>query len=111
MNTVEATTGAEPPDRPTFGDELVELLPWVAAVVVLAPITLLSLMLWAPFLLLLVPVVALVVAAGVIGLAGALLATPYLLVRHRREHAAERRRSPERLVAIPGAVAHSGGPQ
>jgi hypothetical protein len=111
MNTTEATTAAEAPDVPTFGDELVELLPWVAAVVVLAPITLLSLMLWAPFLLLFAPVVAVVAAVTVTGVAGAVLATPYLLIRHRRRHAAERRRSRDRSVPMAAAVARAGGSQ
>jgi hypothetical protein len=111
MNTTQHISAAEP--EPSFGDEVAEFLPWVAAVVVLAPITLLSLMLWAPFLLLLALVVAPVAVAGLIGLAGAILATPYVLLRHWRQHHAERRPSLTRSPVISGALAHTnvGGRQ
>jgi hypothetical protein len=110
MNTTQQLSTAEP--EPSFGDEVAEFLPWVAAVVVLAPIALLSLMLWAPFLLLLTLVVAPVAVAGLIGVAGAILATPYLLLRHWRQHHA-RRRSLMRSPAFSGAVTHTtvGGRQ
>ena len=105
MNTDEATTAAEGPDLPTFGDELAEFLPWVAAVVVLGPIPLLSLMLLAPFLLLFVPAVA---AVGAVSVIGAVVWTPYLLIRHHRQRGAERR---ERLDANPAAAAQAAGSQ
>jgi hypothetical protein len=111
MNTTQHISAAEP--EPAFGDEVAEFLPWVAAVVVLAPITLLSLMLWAPFLLVFALVAAPVAVAGLIGLAGAILATPYLLLRHWRQHHAERRRSLMRSPAFTGAIARTtaGGRQ
>jgi hypothetical protein len=107
MNTTQHFSAAEP--EPSFGDEVAELLPWVAAVVALAPITLLSLMLWAPFLVLLTLVAASVALAGLIGVAGAILATPYLLFRHWREHHAQRRRSLMRSPALTEAIAHTTG--
>jgi hypothetical protein len=111
MNTTRHISAAEP--EPSFGDEVAEFLPWVAAVVVLAPITLLSLMLWAPFLLLFTLVAAPVAVAGLIGVAGAILATPYLLLRHWRQHHAERRRSLMQSPAFTRAIAHrtAGGRQ
>jgi hypothetical protein len=105
MNSTQHIGAAEP--EPSFGDEVAESLPWVTAVVVLAPITLLSLMLWAPFLLLLTLVAAAVAVAGLIGVVGAILATPYLLLRHWRQNPAERRRSPNRSPAFTGAIAHT----
>ena len=111
MNTTQHISAAEP--EPSFGDEVAEFLPWVAAVMVLVPITLLSLILWAPFLLLLTLVAAPVALAGLIGVAGAILATPYLLLRHWRQHHAERRRSSKRAPAFTGAIPHTfdGGQQ
>ena len=111
MNTTQHISAAEP--EPSFGDEVAEFLPWVAAVVVLAPITLLSLMLWAPFLLLLTLVAVAVAVAGLIGVVGAILATPYLLLRHWRQHHAERRRSSTRPPAFTRAIAQTtaGGRQ
>jgi hypothetical protein len=110
MNTTQHISAAEP--EPSFGDEVAELLPWVAAVVALAPITLLSLMLWAPFLLLLTLVAVAVAVAGLIGVVGAILATPYLLLRHWRRHHATRRRL-VRSRAFTRAIAHTtvGGRQ
>ena len=105
MNTTQHISAAEP--EPSFGDEVAAFLPWVAAVVALAPFTLLSLMLWAPFLLVLTLVVATVAVAGLIGVAGAILATPYLLLRHWRQNAAERRRSRNRSPAFARAIAHT----
>jgi hypothetical protein len=105
MNTTQHISAAEP--EPSFGDEVAEFLPWVAAVVVLAPITLLSLMLWAPFLLVFALVAAPAAAAGLIAFAGAILATPYLLLRHWRQHVDERRRSLNRSPVISGAIANT----
>jgi hypothetical protein len=101
MNTTNLITAPEAPDRPSFGDLLTEILPWVAAVVVLGPLTLLTLMLWAPFLLLFSLVAAPAAAASLIGVAGAILATPYLLVRHVHRRLTERRKSTAGSVAIP----------
>jgi hypothetical protein len=111
MNTAELITTPQASDDPSFGDEVAEFLPWVAAVVVIGPITLLSLMLWAPFLLLLALVAAPVVAAGLLGVGVALLAMPYLLLRRGYQYAAERHQSRKRSSAIRGAAASVAGPQ
>jgi hypothetical protein len=111
MKTTELLTPPQAAEEPSFGDELAEFLPWIAAIVVLAPITLLSLVLWAPFLLLFAVVVAPVAAVGLLGVGVAILATPFLFIRHRRQHAVERARSAQRSIAIPGAVAQAGGAQ
>jgi hypothetical protein len=108
MNTTALIRGPRASERGSFGDELAEFLPWIAAIVVLGPITLLTLMLWAPFLLLLALVVAPIVVAGLLGLGAAILAMPFLLIRHRHQHAAEQRRSPKRSPARPGAIPSVG---
>jgi hypothetical protein len=109
MNTTNLISAPQASELPSFGDEVSEFLPWVAAIVVLGPITLLSLVLWAPFLLVFALVVAPVVAAGLFGLAIAILATPFVLVHHWHQNAAERSRSPKRVPAIPGAFASTAG--
>jgi hypothetical protein len=111
MITTDLNTTTQASEEPSFGDELAELLPWIAAIVVFAPITLLSLVLWAPFLLLLAVVAAPVVAVGLLGVGIAILAMPFLFIRHRRQHAVERAQSPQRSIAIPGALAQAGGAQ
>lgn len=105
MNTTKPISPPQATEEPTFGDEVTEFLPFVAAIFVLGPITLLSLMLWAPFLLVLVLFAAPVLAAGVVGAGIAILATPFVLLHHRHQHAAERQRSPKRTPATRGAFA------
>jgi hypothetical protein len=109
MNSTPLISPSQASERPSFGDELSEFLPYVAAVVVLAPITLLSLVLWAPFLLLFALVAVPVAVAALLGLVVALLAMPFVLLYHRHQDAAERRRSQKRMPAIRGAVASAGG--
>jgi hypothetical protein len=111
MNTTTLTTPPQASEHPSLGDEIPEFLPWVAAIFVLGPITLLSLMLWAPFLLLFALVAAPVLAAGLLGVGVAILATPYLLIRHGYEHVADRHRARKRTPAISGAFASAGGPR
>ena len=89
MNTTKLIRAPRASEEPTLGDEVSELLPWVAGFVVLAPIALVSLMLWAPFLILAALALAVAVVAGVIALAGAVLATPYLLLRHHQQQEAQ----------------------
>jgi hypothetical protein len=57
-----------------------------------------------PFAMIAVAVLALAALAALVALAGAVLATPYLLVRSLRGHFAERRRSME--VSRPVAALH-----
>jgi hypothetical protein len=85
-------------DSPTFGEMLDEVLPLIGVVVVAGPPVLLlagplvlgALILAGPFALaatmVLVVIVALVAAAVLLALTGAVLATPYLLVRRLRGH-------------------------
>jgi hypothetical protein len=108
MNTIELISPPQASEHPSFGDEVAEFLPWVAAIVVIGPITLLSLVLWAPFLLLLALLVAPVVAAGLLGAGAVILAMPYLLLRRGYQHAAERHRSRTQSPAIPAAIASAG---
>jgi hypothetical protein len=85
-----------PPD-PTFGEIVAETLPLVDAIpgygppvlVVVVPWLLLSLVLAGPFALVLTVVVVLVAAAALVGLVGAILAAPYLLVRQLRRRRAQ----------------------
>ena len=98
---------------PTLGDEVAEVFPLVDTVFVAGPPVLLAwagtvlfaLMLAGPFALLVTFVVVLVAAAAVIALAGAILATPYLLMRHLRQRLATRRRVREVSGPIATVVA------
>jgi hypothetical protein len=84
---------------PTLGDLLAEVVPLVGTVFVAGPpvlvawaaTVLFALMLAGPFALLVTLVVVLVAATAVVTLAGAILATPYLLIRHFRVRLAMRR--------------------
>ena len=83
---------------PTFGDEVSEVLPLVDTVFVSGPPVLLlwagtvlfALMLAGPFALLVTLVVVLAAAAALVMLAGAILASPYLLIRQLRPRLAKR---------------------
>jgi hypothetical protein len=55
-----------------------------------------------PFALIAVAIVALAALAAVVALAGAVLASPYLLIRSLGRHFTEPRPSPESSVAIVG---------
>jgi hypothetical protein len=105
MNTTTLTSAVE---EPTFGDEIAEFLPWVFGAVLLVPIALLSLVLWAPFLLLFVLVAAPVAAVGLLGAIAALLVMAFLFLRDRYEHFAERW-SVKRSNVTSGALASAGG--
>ena len=74
------------------------LLAWVGTV-------LFALMLAGPFALLVTFVVVLAAAAALVTLAGAILATPYLLIRHVRARLAKRRRVSEGRAPIATVVA------
>ena len=79
---------------PTLGDMLADIVPVLATVFVAGPpvlvawaaTVLLALMLAGPFAFLVTLIVVLVAAAALLTLAGAILAMPYLLVRHLRGH-------------------------
>lgn len=83
-------------DPPTFGELLGKTLQLIGVVVVAGPpvvllagpLLLLALVLIGPFALLFTLVVLFVVALVLVALTGALLAMPFLLVSHLREHRA-----------------------
>ena len=105
MQPTEATRDADLRDRsavsehPDLGERLGEVLPLIffvplagpPAVLLVGPLLLLTLLLIPPAALLITFVVAFLVAAGFLAALGALIASPYLLVRHlRARHAAGR---------------------
>jgi len=90
MNTTEPTKPAPAYEHPSFAEELPEFLP-LGRLLVAVPFVVLILMLSGPFLLLVTIVVVLGLVAMLIGLTGAILATPYLVVRHLQRRAADRR--------------------
>jgi hypothetical protein len=109
MNTTEpiSPTASEPP---TVGDMLADIVPVLETVFVAGPpvlfvwagTVLLALMLAGPFALLVTLIVVLVAAAALVTLAGAILATPYLIVRRLRRHRARHTTSyvKPQLVAV-----------
>ena len=95
---------------PALGDMLDDIVPVLGTVFVAGPpvlvawagTVLLALMLAGPFALLVTLIVVLVAAAALVTLAGAILATPYLIVRHLRRHRARHTTSyvKPQLVAV-----------
>jgi hypothetical protein len=103
------------PDRPTLREGLGEALPLISApaffgppvIFLLGPWLLLTLLLIPPAALLITLVVLFLLSAGLLAALGALIASPYLLVRHlRARHAAA---SPARAVSE-AAGARGGRP-
>jgi hypothetical protein len=113
MSTTEPFTPTA--SGPPLGDQVAEILELVDTVFVAGPpiivawagTVLLALMLAGPFALLVTLVVALVAAAALVALAGAILATPYLLVRRLRLRLAKRRLVSEVPAPIATIVAAS----
>lgn len=97
MHTTEPITPTASGPR-TLGDMAAETVTLVGAVFVAGPpvlvawagTVLFALMLAGPFALLVTLAVALAAAAGLVILAGAVVATPYLLIRHLRPRLAKR---------------------
>jgi hypothetical protein len=78
---------------------------WTPGIVLLGAVVVLPL---APsFAMIGLVVVALAAVAALVALAGAVLATPYLLVRSLRRRLAERHQSPEGSVPIAAAIAQA----
>ena len=110
LTTGPITTPASRP--PSLGDQLADVLPLVGTVFVAGPPVLLvwagtalfALMLAGPFALLVTLVVVVLVAAALVALTGAILATPYLLVRHFGPRLAERRHLSEGSAPIAAVV-------
>jgi hypothetical protein len=78
---------------------------WKPGLVLLG--TLLVLPLAPPFALIAVVVLALAAVAAVVALAGAVLASPYFVVRHVRRRLAERHQSTEASVPMATAIARA----
>jgi hypothetical protein len=95
----EARAAAHPSssEHPGRGDVLREIVPVVGVVAVAGPpvvllagpLVLFALIVAGPFLLMLTFVALLMASTVVVALIGAILASPYLLVRHVRERRAE----------------------
>ena len=112
MNTTEpfTPTASGPLSR---GDVLADVLPVIGTVYVAGPPILLAwagtvlfaLMLAGPFALLVTLVAVFAAAAALVTLAGAILASPYLLIRHFRRHLAERRHFAEGSAPIATVIA------
>ena len=80
---------------------------WTPGIILLGAVVVLPL---APgFAMIGVLVVAFIAVAALVALAGAILATPYLVVRSVRRRLAERHESTEGSVPIATAVAHAPG--
>ena len=97
MSVMNYEAPAEPEQRPAFGEQVKRALPFVLFVPLAGPPVILLLGPWLLLVLLVIPPAALVitlglvvaVAAGLLAGLGALVASPYLLVRHlRARHAA-----------------------
>jgi hypothetical protein len=80
---------------------------WMPGLVLLGMVLVLPLA--PPIALIAVVVLALAAVAALVALAGAVLATPYLLVRTARRHLAERRHQAEGSSPMPTAIAHVAG--
>jgi hypothetical protein len=112
MHTTEPITPTASGPR-TRGDLLADVLPVFDTVYVAGPpilvawagTVLFALMLAGPFALLVTFVVALVAAAALVTLAGAIVASPYLLIRHVCRRLAKRRHFAEGSAPIATVVA------
>jgi hypothetical protein len=97
MHTTEPFT-ATASGPPTLGDMVAEVVPLIGAVYQAGPpvlvagagTVLFALLLVGPFVLLVTLAVVVAAAAALVALAGAILATPYLLSRHVRTRVASR---------------------
>jgi hypothetical protein len=97
---------------PSLSEQVAEVAPVVGAIFVAGPpvvvawtaTVLFALMLAGPFALVAAFVLVLIAAAAAVALAGAVLATPYLLVRHvaRRGHLSEALAPIARVIAWTG---------
>jgi hypothetical protein len=104
---IAAVAGFTSPDRPTWGDVLDERIPMIGApaffgppvIFVLGPWLLLVLLLIGPLALILTLVLALALAGALLAMVAAVIASPYLLIRHLHAHGAVRvkPRAPARL--------------
>ena len=109
LNTESLTPTASGPS--TLGDAAVEIIPLISTVAVAGPpvlaawvgTVLFALLLAGPFALIATLVVVLAAVAALVALAGAILAAPYLLVRHLRRRVAQRQHVAEGRAPIVAA--------
>jgi hypothetical protein len=100
----------------TLGEQLADVLPVIGTIYVAGPpvlvawagTVLFALMLAGPFALLVTLVAVLAAAAALVTLAGAILASPYLLIRHFRLRLEKRRQFAEVSAPIVTAIARTG---
>lgn len=114
---LDADTHDRPSDskRPSIGDVLQEVLPLILfvpvagppALLLVGPLLLLALLLIPPMALLITLVLVLVLGAGLLAALAALIASPYLLVRHLRARHPVARPAP---VVSEAAGARDGRP-
>jgi hypothetical protein len=98
---------------PTLSDMVAEIAPVVGTVFVAGPpvlvawtgTVLFALMLAGPFALVVALVAALAAAAALVALAGAIVASPYLLVRHFRPRLAARAHLRQGSAPVPTIIA------
>jgi hypothetical protein len=107
MQTAKLITqpGPEPPVERLLEEtaDLVEAVPLYGppAILIVAPLVLLALMVAGPFLAMLTLVAVVLVTTALVALAGAVLASPFLLIRHlRRPRATARMPLGVRLAPI-----------
>jgi hypothetical protein len=99
MSALNTHASAEPEQRPTFGELLRRVLPGIFFIPVAGPPLILLFGPWLLLVLLIIPPAAfliticlvLALGAGLIVALGALIASPFLLVRHLREREAPKR--------------------
>jgi hypothetical protein len=112
MSAINTHAPVVPEQRPTFGELLRRVLPGVFFIPLAGPPVILLLGPWLLLVLLVIPpaaflitiVLVLVVAAGALAALGALIASPYLLVRHLVERHAARERRPASARRADGAA-------
>jgi hypothetical protein len=115
MSAITTHAPAVPEQRPTFGELLKRALPFIFVVPVAGPPVILLLGPWLLLVLLIIPPAAVLItlglvvvaAAGLLAGVAALIASPYLLVRHlRARHAArepQAAREPAPVLRAAGA--------
>jgi hypothetical protein len=114
MHTTDPITSTAT-GRPALGDMVAEIGPLVGAIYVAGPpvlvawvgTVLFALMLAGPFVLIVTLVVALAATAAVVALAGAILVTPYLLIRQVHLRLATVAARSGRATKQPGIVGQS----
>ena len=111
-----AAAGPTPPDRPTWGEVIAQTAPIIAApaffgppvIFVLGPWLLLVLLLIGPFALIFTLLLFTAAAAGLLAVFVAVIASPYLLIRHLHAHGTVRAKSRAPVPLFPKHRVSSG---